>query len=59
MPTADNIKEVRNHLQKDCQITVRLLAEVVGISKPSSHAILHKDLGKMKTECQIGTLHSE
>lgn len=44
--TAENIGDVRNHLQKDNRITVRLLNETVGITKFTCHAILDEDMGK-------------
>jgi len=45
MHTPKNIERVRDLLQQNCQITVRMFSELLYISKTASHEILHVDPG--------------
>jgi len=45
MRTPKNTERVRDLLQQNCQITVRMFSELLYISKTASHEILHVDPG--------------
>jgi transposase len=46
--TPDMIERVRQMLSQDRQVTLRLMAEELGISKDTVHTIVCEDLGKRK-----------
>ena len=46
--TPDMIERVRQMLAQDRRVTLRLMAEELGISKDTVHTIVHEDLGKQK-----------
>jgi len=46
--TPDMIEQVRQMLQQDRRVTLRLMAEELGISKDRVHTTIRKDLGRRK-----------
>jgi len=46
--TPDMIERVQEMLAQDRRVTLRLMAEELGISKDMVHTLVHKDLGKWK-----------
>jgi len=56
--TVENIERVRVLLAKDRRLTLRLIAEEVGISKDTVGAIIHEDLGKRGRQGDSGSCDS-
>jgi AraC-like DNA-binding protein len=50
------IERVRQMLAQDRWVTLRLMAEELGISKGKVHTIFHEDLGKQKI-CSLFVPH--
>ena len=46
--TPEMIEKVRQILAKDHRLTLRLIVEVLGISRDTAHTIARDDLGKWK-----------
>ena len=51
--TPEMIEKVRQMLAQDRQLTLRLIAEELGISKDTAHTIMRDDLGKRKICCRF------
>jgi hypothetical protein len=51
--TPEYIERVRNLLQQNRQITIRMLSEDLNINKMACHKILFEDLGKRKLSTRL------
>jgi ribosomal protein S25 len=52
-PEQDNVVRIRDTVQEDCIVTVRILADALNISKSTCHQILQEDLSKQKLNARL------
>jgi ribosomal protein S25 len=53
----DNVVRIKDMIQEDCTVTVRMLADALNINKSTCHQILQEDLGKQKLNARL-VLHA-